>query len=176
MLLEPSCQGGGAAVGQQVDDAPAFEVAEDGAVAVALAPRPVVYPEHRDGRDRLGRAGTHTMQQGRAADRHADGGGVAGAGIAAERQADGAVDRPQPIGLARPRQRDTGQLFGKRPLRHTGSDGPGRAETWGVRSTPHRRDDASSCRGPAGMACRRRDKQPKTRSSGCAASHAVGQD
>jgi hypothetical protein len=82
--LQPRRQGVGAAVGQQVDDPSALEIAQDGAVAPALAPSPVVHAEHTDRWDRLGIAGTDAVQQRRAADRHAQGGGVARAGVAAE--------------------------------------------------------------------------------------------
>lgn len=110
---QPRRQGVGAAVGQQVDDAPPFQIAQDGAVAVAFAPGPVVHAKYGHRRIRLGAAGAHTVQQRGATDRHSHGGGVAGAGVAAERQADGPVHRAQAVRLARPRARDAGQRFGE---------------------------------------------------------------
>lgn len=45
---------------------------------------------------------------------------MAGAGIATECQADGAMDRTQPVGLARPRAGDPRQRFGKGSSRARG--------------------------------------------------------
>src|SRR4051795_8277172 len=45
MVLEPRGQGLGRAVGQQVDAAPALEITEDRAVALAFAPGPVIDAE-----------------------------------------------------------------------------------------------------------------------------------
>src|SRR4051812_50106618 len=46
MVLEPRGQGLGRAIGQQVDAAPALEITQDRAVVAALAPSPVIDPEH----------------------------------------------------------------------------------------------------------------------------------
>jgi hypothetical protein len=88
MLLQPRRQSFGTTVGQQVDNPATLEIAQDRAVALALLPCPIIDAEHPDRWDRPGITGTDTVQQRRAADRHAHGGGVAGAGIAAEYQAD----------------------------------------------------------------------------------------
>lgn len=104
---QPRRQGVGAAVGQQVDDAPPFQIAQDGAVAVAFAPGPVVHAKYGHRRIRLGAAGAHTVQQRGATDRHSHGGGVAGAGVAAERQADGPVHTERKRSVWRARGRAT---------------------------------------------------------------------
>ena len=124
MRLQPRRQRVGAAVGQQVDDAPALQVDQDGAVALAFAPRPVVHAQHAHRGTGYGVAGAHAREQRRAADRHAHRGGVARAGIAAQRQADGPVHRAQPIGLARPGLGDAGQRFGEGPARARGRGAP----------------------------------------------------
>ena len=117
MVRQPRRQRVGAAVGQQVDHAPALQVDQDGAVALALAPRPVVHAQHAHPGTGHGVAGAHTREQRRAADRHAHRGGVARAGIAAQRQADGPVHRAQPVSLAGPGLGDAGQRFGEGPAR-----------------------------------------------------------
>lgn len=46
-----SCrQGVSAAVGQQVDDPPTLQIAQDGAVAMPLTPSPIVHAQHGDRR------------------------------------------------------------------------------------------------------------------------------
>src|SRR3954467_7879323 len=67
MVLEPRGQGLDRAVGQQVDAAPALEITEDRAVALAFAPGPVIDPEdtRRERRIEIGLA--DTAQQGRRA-------------------------------------------------------------------------------------------------------------
>src|SRR3954452_6870278 len=71
----------------------ALKIAQDRAVVMALAPRPIIHAEHPDRWDRPGITGTDTVQQRRAADRHAHGGSVSGTGVAAQRQADCPMDR-----------------------------------------------------------------------------------
>ncbi len=117
---QPRRQRVGGAVRQQVDDAPAFEVAQDRAVAVALAPCPVVHPEHGHRGNRCGGAGADAAQRRGAADRHAHGRGMTGAGVAAERQADAPVHGAQPVRLACSRASDAGQRFGESAPRASG--------------------------------------------------------
>ena len=93
MLHQPRRQSVGTAVRQQVDNPSALEIAQDRAVVMALAPCPIIHAEHPDRWDRPGITGTDTVQQRRAADRHAHGGSVSGAGVAAEHQADCPMDR-----------------------------------------------------------------------------------
>jgi hypothetical protein len=71
------------------------------------------HAQHAHRRTGHGVAGAHAREQRRAADRHAHRGGVARAGIAAQRQTDGPVHRAQPVGLARPGLGDAGQRFGE---------------------------------------------------------------
>jgi hypothetical protein len=121
---QPRRQGVGAAVGQQVDDAPALQVDQDGAVALALAPGPVVHAQHAHRGNRHGVADAHTREQRRPADRHAHRGGEARAGIAAQGQAEAPVHRAQPVGLARPGLGDARQRFGEGPARAGGCGAP----------------------------------------------------
>ena len=59
---QPDRQGRGLAVGQQVDDAVTFQIAQDRAVALAFAPCPIIDAEHPDRWDRVGITGTDTVQ------------------------------------------------------------------------------------------------------------------
>src|SRR4051794_21922233 len=113
MLLQPCRQSVGTAVGQQVDNPAALEIAQDRAVVMALAPCPIIDAEHPDRWDRPGITGTDTVQQRRAADRYAHGGGMAGAGVAAESQADCPMHRAQAVRLACPRAGYAGQCLGE---------------------------------------------------------------
>lgn len=163
---QPSRQCVGPAVWQQVNDAPAFEVAQDRSVPVAPAPGPIIHPQNRHWSDRHVDADAHPMSQRRPADWHADGPGMTGAGIAAECQTNGLVHGPQPVGLACPRAGNAGQEFGKgatRTLWHwsSGSAGRGSAARWGVRSTPHHRDYASRRRERGMRVCRSRCRIPR---------------
>jgi hypothetical protein len=45
VVAQPGGERAGVAVGQEIDDGVALEVDQDGAVAAALAPRPLVHPE-----------------------------------------------------------------------------------------------------------------------------------
>ena len=65
MVLEPRGQGLGRTVGQQVDAAPALEITEDRAVALAFAPGPVIDAEDTRRERRLELA--DAAQQGRRA-------------------------------------------------------------------------------------------------------------
>jgi hypothetical protein len=66
----------------------------------ALAPRPVIDPEHarREGRIEIDRA--EAAQQGRRADRHAAPGCQVRSRVAALRQGDGVVNAAQAVGMA----------------------------------------------------------------------------
>ena len=117
---QPRRQCVGAAVGEQVDDAPALEVAQDRSVAVALAPGPVVHAQNRHWGGRHVGADAHPVHQRCPADRHAHGPGMRGPWVATERQTNGPVHGPQPVGLACPRAGDAGQGFGKGAARTGG--------------------------------------------------------
>ncbi len=104
MLLQPGGQGLGLAVGQQIDPAPAFQITQDGAVAVAFAPRPVIDPEHDPEHAGFGRwlqaDFTDAAQQCRAANRHAGAGRQTRSRIATQRQGDGMMRGAQAVGMA----------------------------------------------------------------------------
>ena len=88
MGLQPRCKAVRLAVGQQVNDGMMLQVDEDRAVTLPSLPRPVVDPEHA--RRRGGRRScptTDEAEKGRAAHGRADPLGQAGAGFAAECQA-----------------------------------------------------------------------------------------
>ena len=100
MMLEPSSHGVGLAIGQHVDGPVALEIDDDGAVAPAAAPSPVVDADDpRRGR-RLDRHRPDQPQQGVAADRHGEARGQAGAGLAAHAVRDGALDLGEPASAA----------------------------------------------------------------------------
>ena len=69
-FLSHAARGLALPVGQQLDPAPALEITEDRAVVAALAPGPVIDPEHTRRERRIEIA--DAAQQGRRADRHAD--------------------------------------------------------------------------------------------------------
>ncbi len=70
---QPSCEAVGLSIGQQVDDAVAFQVNEDRAVTLATLPGSVVDPEHARRHDKgRRRATTDEAEQGRAAHGRAD--------------------------------------------------------------------------------------------------------
>lgn len=67
MALQPSCQGGGGAIRQQVNRPPTLQVDEDGAVRVPLEEGEVIHPKE-SGRGRGGRReGPRPSEQGVAA-------------------------------------------------------------------------------------------------------------
>jgi hypothetical protein len=67
MVLEPRGQGLGRAVGQQLDPAPALEITEDRAVALAFAPGPVIDAEDTRRQRRIEVGLANAAQQGRRA-------------------------------------------------------------------------------------------------------------
>ena len=114
MLTQPRGQGLGLAVGQQVDNRVALQVDQDGAVAVATAPGPIVDGNHprRIARHVViaglagqtqQRVGTHGHGQPR---------GQALAGLAAKRQTEAALQDAQALGSPRG-GRAAGQAFGE---------------------------------------------------------------
>src|SRR5687768_14979531 len=117
MVLEPRGQGLGRAIGQQVDPAPALEITEDRAVALAFAPGPVIDAEHPRRERRLEIGLADAAQQGRRADRHADPGGQTRSRIAAQRPSDGAMRGAQAVGMAGPATGDVRQGLAERAAR-----------------------------------------------------------
>ena len=88
--LEPSRQGLGLAVRQQVEHAVPLEVDEHGPVAMAASPGPIIDPEHAHGRPRLRRRVVPAChpQQRVGAGGHGQPRREPGAGLAAQRQAE----------------------------------------------------------------------------------------
>jgi len=115
---QPSCEAVGLSVGQQVDDAVAFQVNEDRAVTLATLPGPVIHPEHARRRGgRRGRATTDEAEQGGTAHGRADPLGQARAGPAAQREADVVLEAAQarrPLGI---RPGNSGQALGEDAVR-----------------------------------------------------------
>lgn len=72
MALQPCRQGSARAVGQQINPAPALQIAQDGAVMTALAPSPVIDAEHPRLGGRLRGVLAQAAQQGCRTDRHPD--------------------------------------------------------------------------------------------------------
>ena len=115
---EPVREGVGSAVRQEIDHAPPLEVAKDRAIPPATAPRPVVHPEHARGlARRLRRAAAEHAEQGGGADRHGQPERQARSGLAAQGEADVALDVGQADSPARPWRGDLGQPFGEDPAR-----------------------------------------------------------
>ena len=113
VLAQPAGEGLRLAVGQQRHRPPPLQVDQHGAVAVALAQRPVVDPEDR-GRD-LGRRGRRPdqPQQGVARGRHEQGAAQPGAGGAAQREADRRLPAGEARRPARPGRGDARQALGE---------------------------------------------------------------
>ena len=60
---QPAGEGLGAAIRQEVDHTPAFEIAQDRAVALATTPGPIIDPEDPWGMDEMLSAGSDHAQQ-----------------------------------------------------------------------------------------------------------------
>jgi len=69
LTRQPVLDGGGLAVGEQVDDAAPLEVADDAPVALSAFPRPIVDADDAQGRAIAGGVPAHDPQQGVFADR-----------------------------------------------------------------------------------------------------------
>ena len=113
---QPDRQGRGLAVGQQVDDAVTFQIAQDRAVALAFAPGPVVDAENTDFRHWIGNRLTDAAQQRRGADRDCHPTRQARSGITAQCQGDGMVQGAKTIGVASPGLSYYIGTFGEGPL------------------------------------------------------------
>ena len=122
MRLQPRLDSLGLAVPQQIDR-PVFilQIDDDGAVASAATPCPVVDAD--DARGRRYRHGSHPdqAQQGVAADRHGKPARQAGAGLTAGMQSDAALRLGKADGPPNPRQGHLRQAFGEDPARAPGS-------------------------------------------------------
>ncbi|EWY40690.1 hypothetical protein N825_32710 [Skermanella stibiiresistens SB22] len=116
MTPQPDCQSRGLAVGQQVDDAVAFQIAQDRAVALAFAPSPVIDVENTDFRHWIGNCLADAARQRRGADRDCHPARQARSGIAAQCQCHGMVQGAKTIGVASPGPGYGIGTFGKGPL------------------------------------------------------------
>jgi hypothetical protein len=96
MMLQPIRDGGGLAVGQQVDDGVTLEVDQDGAVVLATLPSSVIDPHHPQRRMRRSLSATNQPQQRIGTERHGQAGSKTRARFAAEAQAKLALDTGQP--------------------------------------------------------------------------------
>ena len=120
MGLEPRRHGVRVAVGQQVDDVTAFQVHDDGAVALPLAPRPVVDPHDPRGPCRLVLEPLDPPQQCIGAGGHRHACGEAGAGLTAQRRADVRLGLPEPVGGPCPRCGEPREALGEDASRAVG--------------------------------------------------------
>ena len=113
VVPQPAGEGLGLAVGQQRHRPPPLQVDQHGAVAVALAQRPVVDPE--DSRGDLGwqRGGPDQPQQGVARGRHEQSAAEPSAGGTAQREADRRLPRGEARRPASPGRGGAGQALGE---------------------------------------------------------------
>ena len=130
MVLQPGGQGLSPAVGQQVDDPVTLQVAQDRAVALALAPGPVINTQDTGRRQGLQRRLTDAAQQGRGADRDRHRARHACSSIAAQCQGDGVVQGTKAIGVASSRLSDGRRVFGERPFPADGVDAAEAADAY----------------------------------------------
>ena len=114
---QPVGDGAGLAIRQQIDDAVALEIADDGAVTGATPPCPIIDPDHTGRRVCWRRRRARHAQQRAGADRQRQALGQAHAQVAAERHDDRLLDLAPPAGVSRSRGSDLRQSPGKDPLR-----------------------------------------------------------
>jgi hypothetical protein len=103
------------AVGHEVDDVAPLQVHDDGAVALPLAPRPVVDPHDARRRPRYVLELLDPAEQRVRAGGHGDEHGETGAGLAAQRIADGLVGPPEAVGRPGVLRSETGEALGEDP-------------------------------------------------------------
>ena len=113
MGLEPRRHGVRVAVGEQVDDVTAFQVHDDGAVTLPLAPRPVIDPHDPRGPCRLVLEPLDPPQQCIGAGGHRHACGEAGAGLTAQGRADVRLGLPEPVGGPCPRCGEPREALGE---------------------------------------------------------------
>lgn len=121
MALEPGGERGRLPVGQEVDDRVALEIDQDGPVALAPAPGPVIHAQHARGRRLRDHGAVDEPQQGVRADRHGQAGSDTRAGLAAESQAKLALNLAEPLRAARRPGGGWAQMFGEGPPRAGGA-------------------------------------------------------
>jgi hypothetical protein len=121
MILQPGRNRVTLAVRQQVDRPVALQIDDDGAVALAPPPRPVIDADDARRCCWFYRHGPDQAQQRVAADRHGEPVRQAGAGFTAGMQSDAALRCGEADGPPNPRQDHFRQLFSKDPTRAPGS-------------------------------------------------------
>ena len=120
VVAQPSGEGAGVAVGQQIHDLAALEVDQDRAVAAALAPRPLVHPEHAR-RRRLGACRRFGEPQERVgAGGHRETRREPGSRLAAKGEGDLALDVGEALAAPGEGTGDAGQPLGEGPPRAGG--------------------------------------------------------
>jgi hypothetical protein len=110
------------AVGQQLDGSAAFEINEDGAVALPLALGPVVDAEHRGCRALGPRRAPDARQESVCASRHAEPCGGARSGLTAEGESEQRQRLVEAAGAARVRGDDLRQPLGENAPRAVEAD------------------------------------------------------
>ena len=115
----------------------ALEVDQDGPVAAALAPRPLVHPEHARHRRLGARRGLGEPQERVGAGGHGEPRREPGSRLAAQGEGDLALDVGEALAAARGRAGDAGQPLGEGPPRAggLGAEEPPRPEPDGHRTT-----------------------------------------
>jgi hypothetical protein len=117
MILQPGRNRVTLAVRQQVDRPVALQIDDDGAVALAAPPGPVINADDARRRSRFNRRGPDQAQQGVAADRHGEPVRQAGARFTAGMQSYAALRFGEADGPPNPGQGHFRQLFSKDPAR-----------------------------------------------------------
>jgi hypothetical protein len=139
MLRQPGGQARPRPLGQQVDRAARLQVDEHGPEPQPASPGPIVDAEHARRGGRAVGAAPQEAQERVAADAHADAAGQPGAGLPAQRRAEGGEHRLQPLHSPAVRRGDAGHLLG---------EGAPRAPRPGADEAPDRQPHAH--RPPAG--------------------------
>jgi hypothetical protein len=96
MMLQPIRDGGGLAVGQQVDDGVALEVDQDGSLVLATLPSPIINPYHPQRRMRRSLSTTNEPQQRIGTEWHGQAGSKTRARFTADAQTKLALNPGQP--------------------------------------------------------------------------------
>ncbi len=115
MLLEPLGDCFRRPIRKEIDDAPAFEIADDGAVALTAAERPVVDADDAGRWMAGGLSRPDEAQQGVTAHRHGKPHRQARSGLTAEREPEMALNIAKPYRAPRLDARDGGQPLGEDP-------------------------------------------------------------
>jgi hypothetical protein len=119
MLFEPRCQRLSLTVGQQVDRASAFEIAEDRAVMLATPEGEVIDAQHTWRLGGFQDDRPDQAQHGVGAERHRQPAGQAGASFTAQRQTEILLRLAQAEGATGHRHGDFRQPLGENPPRTT---------------------------------------------------------